>query len=151
VHRDRRTRLTDSVATSYACAGQARREAYTAALEHFLVSVGLMANGVELKAERRKPSGEKHCDIENLPSLTGVLALFRLHSFNAIGLYAVGAKICSYRGGFDDRDGAATSFSCAKSVSTKVTTTMSASGLFSTRLLGFSPLVTPLPFACNIQ
>jgi hypothetical protein len=30
-------------------------------------------------------------------------------------LYAVGAKICSYRGGFDDRDGAATSFSCAKS------------------------------------
>ena len=113
--------------------------------------VGFMANGVEFKAERRKPSGEKHCDIENLPSLTGVLANFRLHSFNAIWLHAGGAKICSYRGGFNDRGGAATSFSCAKSVSTKLTTTMSASGLFSTRLLGFSPLVTPLPFACNIQ
>jgi hypothetical protein len=34
-------------------------------------------NGVELKAERRKPSGEKHCD--DIPSLTGVLAHFRLH------------------------------------------------------------------------
>ena len=41
-------------------------------------------NGFELKAERRKPSGEKHCDIEDIPSLTGVLAHFRLHSFNAI-------------------------------------------------------------------
>ena len=121
------------------------------ALEHFLVSVGFMPNGVELKAERRKPSGEKHCDIENLPSLTGVLAHFRSQSFNANGLHGGGAKICSYRGAFDDPDGAATSFSCAESVSTKVTTTMSASGLFSTRLLGFSPLVTPLPFACNIQ
>jgi hypothetical protein len=30
----------------------------------FLASVGFMPNGVELKAERRKPSGEKHCDIE---------------------------------------------------------------------------------------
>jgi hypothetical protein len=28
------------------------------------------SNGVELKAERRKPSGEKHCDIEDIPSLT---------------------------------------------------------------------------------
>jgi hypothetical protein len=36
-------------------------------------------NGVELKAERRKPSGEKHRDIEGIPSLTGVLAHFRLH------------------------------------------------------------------------
>jgi hypothetical protein len=52
-----------------------------------------MANGVELKAERRKPSGEKHCDIEDIPSLTGVLAHFRLHSLNAIWLYAVGTKI----------------------------------------------------------
>jgi hypothetical protein len=49
------------------------------AIEHSLASVGFMANGVELKAERRKPSGEKHCDIENLPSLTGVLAHFRSH------------------------------------------------------------------------
>jgi hypothetical protein len=39
----------------------------------------LMPNGVELKAERRKPSGEKDCDIENLTSLTGVLAHFRSH------------------------------------------------------------------------
>jgi hypothetical protein len=31
------------------------------ALEIFLASVGFMANGVEFKAERRKPSGEKHC------------------------------------------------------------------------------------------
>jgi hypothetical protein len=38
-----------------------------------------MPNGVELKAERRKPSGEKHRDIEDSPSLTGVLAHFRLH------------------------------------------------------------------------
>jgi hypothetical protein len=40
--------------------------------------------GVELKAERRKPSGEKHCDIEDIPSHTGVLAHFRLHEFKAI-------------------------------------------------------------------
>jgi hypothetical protein len=46
--------------------------------------VGLAPNGVELKAERRKPSGEKHCDIEDNPSFTGVLAHFRLHEFNAI-------------------------------------------------------------------
>jgi hypothetical protein len=63
------------------------------AIEIFLASVGFMANGVELKAERRKPSGEKHCDIEDIPSLTGVLAHFRLHSLNAIWLYAVGTKI----------------------------------------------------------
>ena len=44
-----------------------------------LASVGFRRKGVELKAERRKPSGEKHCDTENLPSLTGVLAHFRLH------------------------------------------------------------------------
>jgi len=43
-----------------------------------------MPNGVELKAERRKPSGEKHCDIEDIPSLTGVLANFRLHEFSVI-------------------------------------------------------------------
>jgi hypothetical protein len=41
--------------------------------------VGLVPNGVKLKAERRKPSGEKHCDIEDNPSFTGVLAHFRLH------------------------------------------------------------------------
>jgi hypothetical protein len=41
--------------------------------------VGLAPNGVEFKAERRKPSGEKHRDIENIPSLTGVLAHFRSH------------------------------------------------------------------------
>jgi hypothetical protein len=38
-----------------------------------------MPNGVELKAERRKPSGEKPFDIEDIPSLTGVLAHFRFH------------------------------------------------------------------------
>jgi len=38
-----------------------------------------MPNGVELKAERRKPSGEEHCVIEDIPSLTGMLANFRLH------------------------------------------------------------------------
>jgi hypothetical protein len=38
-----------------------------------------MPNGVELKAERRKPSGEKHFDIEDIPSLTGVFAHFRFH------------------------------------------------------------------------
>jgi hypothetical protein len=40
---------------------------------------GSFPNGVELKAERRKPSGEKHCDIKDIPLLTGVLAHFRLH------------------------------------------------------------------------
>jgi hypothetical protein len=38
-----------------------------------------------LKAERRKPSGEKPCDIEDNPSFTGVLAHCRLHQFNAMG------------------------------------------------------------------
>ncbi len=57
-----------------------------------------MPNGVELKAERRKPSGEIHCDIEDTPSLTGVLAHFRSPEFNAIRLYAGGAKTCSYKG-----------------------------------------------------
>jgi hypothetical protein len=33
--------------------------------------------GIELKAERRKPSGEKNRDVEHIPSLTGVLAHFR--------------------------------------------------------------------------
>jgi len=42
-------------------------------------AVGFTPNGVELKAERRKASGEKHRDIENIPSLTGVLAHFRSH------------------------------------------------------------------------
>jgi hypothetical protein len=42
------------------------------------------SKGVELKAERRKPSDEQHCDIEDIPSLTGVLAHFRLYEFNAI-------------------------------------------------------------------
>jgi hypothetical protein len=32
----------------------------------------------------RKPSGEKHSDIEDITSLTGVLAHFRLHECNAI-------------------------------------------------------------------
>ena len=41
------------------------------------------SNGVELKAERRKPSGEQHCDIEVIPPLTGVLAHFRFYEFNA--------------------------------------------------------------------
>jgi hypothetical protein len=54
-----------------------------------------MPNGVELKAERRKPSGEKHRDIENIPSLTGVLAHFRFHEFNAILLHASGPKLAA--------------------------------------------------------
>jgi len=41
-------------------------------------------NGVELKAERREPTGEIHCETEDIPSLTGVLAHFRLHEFSAI-------------------------------------------------------------------
>jgi hypothetical protein len=49
------------------------------AIELFLASVGFMPNGVEFKAERRKPSGEKHCYIGDIPSLNGVLALFRSH------------------------------------------------------------------------
>ncbi len=81
-----------------------------------------------------------------------LLGLRRLHvGFMSVGSRLAATKCIGYFCGFDDRDGAATSFSCAKSVSTKLTTTMSASGLFSTRLLGFSALVTPLPFACNIQ
>jgi hypothetical protein len=44
-----------------------------------VASFGFRPNGVELKAERRKPSGEKLCDIEDIPSLTGVLAHCRLH------------------------------------------------------------------------
>jgi hypothetical protein len=32
-----------------------------------LASVGFMPIGKKLKAERRKPSGEKHCDIEDIP------------------------------------------------------------------------------------
>ena len=44
------------------------RRALTAAvqtaIELFLASVGFMPNGTDLKAERRKPSGEKLCDIE---------------------------------------------------------------------------------------
>jgi hypothetical protein len=59
-------------------------------------SVWLAPNGVELKAERRKPSGEKPCDIEDIPSLTGVLAHFRLHSFNAIRACPGGGETCSY-------------------------------------------------------
>jgi hypothetical protein len=34
----------------------------------------------------------RNIEIANLPSLTGVLAHFRFHGFNAIGLYAGGAK-----------------------------------------------------------
>jgi hypothetical protein len=44
-----------------------------------LATVGFMPNDVELRAERRKPSGEKHRDIGDIPLLTGVLAHFRLH------------------------------------------------------------------------
>jgi hypothetical protein len=40
-------------------------------------AVSFMPDGVELKAERRKPSGERHRDTENISSLTGVLAHFR--------------------------------------------------------------------------
>ena len=63
-----------------------------------MASVGFMPIDKKLKVERRKPSGEKHCDIEDIPSFTGVLAHFRLHQFNAIGLYAGGAKTGSYKG-----------------------------------------------------
>jgi hypothetical protein len=51
----------------------------TALVAASLGHAGIKPNGVELKAERRKPSGEKPCDIEDIPSLTGVLAHFRLH------------------------------------------------------------------------
>jgi hypothetical protein len=51
----------------------------TALVAASLGPAGIKPNGVELKAERRKPSGEKPCDIEDIPSLTGVLAHFRLH------------------------------------------------------------------------
>ena len=46
--------------------------------------VGLVPKVVAIKAERRKPSGGKPCDIEDIPSLTGVLAHCRLHEFNAM-------------------------------------------------------------------
>jgi hypothetical protein len=55
-----------------------------------MATVGFMPNCVELKAERRKPSGEKPCDIEDTPSITGVLAHFRLHQFNTIRRKAAG-------------------------------------------------------------
>ncbi len=54
--------------------------------------IGFTPKGVEIKAERRKPSGEKPCDIEDTPSLTGVLAHFRSHSLASDRLYAGGAK-----------------------------------------------------------
>jgi len=57
-----------------------------------LASVGFTRNSVESKAERRKPSPEKHYDIENIPSLTGVLAHVRFHEFNAVGLHPGGAE-----------------------------------------------------------
>jgi hypothetical protein len=58
-----------------------RRKEELAATKYLksLGPAGIKPNSVELKAERRKPSGEKHCDIEDIPSLTGVLAHFRLH------------------------------------------------------------------------
>jgi hypothetical protein len=57
-----------------------------------LASVAFTPKGVEIKAERRKPSGEKHCDIEDTPSFIGVLAHIRLPSLASDRLYAVGAK-----------------------------------------------------------
>jgi hypothetical protein len=45
-----------------------------------------------LKAERRKSSGEKHCDSEDIPSLTGVLAYFRFYQFNAVRYKADGGQ-----------------------------------------------------------
>ena len=57
-----------------------------------LASVAFTPKGVEIKAERRKPSGEKPCDIEDIPSFIGVLAHIRLHSLASDRLYAVGAK-----------------------------------------------------------
>jgi hypothetical protein len=62
------------------------------ASDFLLASVAFTPKGVEIKAERRKPSGEKPCDIEDTPSLTGVLAHFRLHSLASDWLYAGGAK-----------------------------------------------------------
>jgi hypothetical protein len=35
-----------------------------------------MPHGVELKAERREPSVEKHGKIKDIPTITGVLAHF---------------------------------------------------------------------------
>ena len=53
-----------------------------------LASVAFTPKGVEIKAERRKPSGEKPCDIEDIPSFIGVLAHIRLHSLASDRLYA---------------------------------------------------------------
>ncbi len=36
-------------------------------------------NGVELKAERRKPSGEKYFEFDEIASLTGAIEHFRLY------------------------------------------------------------------------
>jgi hypothetical protein len=69
------------VCRSSLSSGLTRRKEELAATKYLksLGPAGIKPNGVELKAERRKPSGEKHCDIEDIPSLTGVLAHFRLH------------------------------------------------------------------------
>lgn len=44
-----------------------------------------MPHGIELKAQRREPSVENHCEITDIPAITGVLACFRLHQTNALG------------------------------------------------------------------
>jgi hypothetical protein len=56
--------------------------------------VGIGPHAIDLKAERRKPSGEKHCDIEDIPSLTGVLAHFRLHEYKAIRKWLNAEWLC---------------------------------------------------------
>ncbi len=50
------------------------------------------AIGFELKAERREPSGEKHCKFADPSTFTGVLAHFRLHYVLAIGRKANGEQ-----------------------------------------------------------
>ena len=57
-----------------------------------------MPNSVELKAEWRKPSGEKRCGIEGIPSLTGVLAHFREYEIKAtVGFMPNGVELKAER------------------------------------------------------
>jgi len=67
------------VAISYSSHGPASIKPTVAISYSSHGPAGIKPNGVELKAERRKPSGEKPCDIEDTPSLIGVLAHFRLN------------------------------------------------------------------------
>jgi hypothetical protein len=75
--RRKKPRSSASVAANLGPDGIKPTEAQKARWPLSKPTVGLAPAGVELEAERRKPSGEKHCVIEDIPSLTGVLAHFR--------------------------------------------------------------------------